>query len=99
GGGSQQLELELRQRSPAPAQVGAAREHAEAGAGRVDERSVEAVLVELTGVDVDDVHVRADVLRECLRASRMHLDRGDLAVQHRRLAAWGGAGVEDLLAL
>ena len=38
----QQLELELRQRVRAPAQVGARGEDAEAGAGRVDERAVEA---------------------------------------------------------
>ena len=42
GGRAQQRELELRQRLRAPAQVGPAGEHAEAGAGRVDERAVEA---------------------------------------------------------
>src|SRR5207253_5218497 len=41
-GGPEQAELELRQRAGAPAEIGAAREHAETRAGRVDERAVVA---------------------------------------------------------
>ena len=58
GGGAQQPELQLGQRLRAPAQVGPAVEHAEAGARRVDERAIEARRVELAHVGIDDAHVR-----------------------------------------
>src|SRR5690348_17652491 len=55
------------------AQVGAARQHAEPGARRVDERAVEAALVELARVHVHHVHVRADVLdRKSTRLNSSH---------------------------
>src|SRR5581483_10876889 len=77
--------------------------HAEAGARRVDERAIEAALVELAHVGVDDAHVvraeAADVLLELARPTGVDLDGGDGAPKHRRLAARRGAGVEHALAL
>ena len=58
GRGPQQLELQLRQRPRTPAQIGPPREHAETGARRVDERTVEPALVELARVGGHHVDVR-----------------------------------------
>src|SRR6266508_294220 len=41
GGDAQKLELQLWERPCAPTEIGTAREHAEARAGRVDEHAVE----------------------------------------------------------
>ena len=62
GRGLEQLELELRQGPRPPAEVGPPREHAEPGARRVDERSVEAALVELAHIGGNDPDVRPHVL-------------------------------------
>src|SRR5262249_50270780 len=102
--GSQERELELRKRSCAPAQVGAAGEDTETRAGRVDERAVEARELRREGerVGLYDPHfVRtepADVLLELARAALVQLDRDDLPLEHRRLAARRRAAVERPLA-
>ena len=103
-GRAQQLQLQLRQRARPPAEIGTRREHAEAGARCVDERPVESRQLgrERTPVRVDDGDVvgpePAGILLELARPGLVHLDRDDLAGQHRRLAARGGAEVEDALA-
>ena len=97
GGRLEQLELELRQRPRAPAEVGAPGQDAEARTRSVDERSVEPALVELASVGRDDANVRADVLRHRLRAAGMNLDRGHAPGEHHRLAARRRAQVEDAL--
>src|SRR5262249_60478483 len=42
---------------------------------------------------------RADVPLEPLGPARVELDRRHLAAEHRRLGPWGGARVEDALAV
>ena len=101
GGGAQQLELQLGQRPRAPAQVGTAREHAEAGARRVDERAVEADLVELAQVGRDDADVRR---RRSLRhRARARAGCSSTAVtspaQHRDLPPGAAQRVEHALAV
>ena len=100
----QELELQLGQRLGAPAQVGARCENAETGTGRVDERAVEARQLgrQRAAVGVDDTHVlgaeATDVLLQLARPRLVCLDRSHLAGEHRRLAAWRRAEVEDALA-
>ena len=73
------------------------------GARRIDERTVEAVLVELPDIGVDDTDVRhsqpPDVLLELAGTAEMELDRGHVAAEHRGLGAGSGAGVENSLAV
>ena len=83
---------------------GRRREHAEPGAGRVDERPVEAALGELAHVGVDDA--RRCVARAAGRSPRARARgpggarrRSPAPREHRRLAAGRGAGVEDALAV
>ena len=105
GGRLQQLELELGQRLRAPAQVGTGGEDAEPGARRVDERAVEAAQLrgQRAAVRVDDANIpgaeTVDVLLELAGTRLVRLDRGHLTREHRRLAAGGGAQVEDALAV
>src|SRR5207248_11326141 len=87
------------QRLRTPAQVGPAREDAEAGARRVDERAVEPVLVELADVGIHHAYVRRHLLGEAPGPSGVDLDRGHVTVQEQRLAARRSARVEDALAL
>src|SRR5215467_789097 len=84
-----EVALELREWPRAPAQVGAAREDAEARAGRVDEDSVEGAELggKLERVRLHNGHARraeaADVLLQLPRAARMDLDRDYLARENR----------------
>ena len=99
GGRPQQLELQLGQRLRAPAEVGTAREHAEARARRVDERAVEAASSSSRTSAVTTRDVRRHLLGQVRGPARMHLDRGDLAGQQQRLPARRGTRIEDALAV
>src|SRR5439155_3498017 len=105
GGGAEQAELELGQRTGAPTEVGAAREDAEARARGVDKRAVVAGQLgrQREPVRLDDRDVQRtepqDVLLQLARAAVVELDRRHLAGEHRRLAAGRGAEVEHALAL
>ena len=79
GRGAQQLELQLGQRARAPAQVGTPREHAEPRARRVDERTVEARLVELAQVGGRRRGRSAASASPSPCAARVELDRRHLA--------------------
>ena len=100
----EELELQPGKRRRAPAEVGTAGEDAEARARRVDERAVEAALVELAHVGVDDPDVRdseaLDVLLELARRGpRWSSTAVTSPCEHRRLRAGSRAGVEDPLAV
>ena len=105
GGSAEQLELKLRKWLGPPAQVRAPIENAKPGARRIDERSVEAVQLERkrTPVGDDDMHVRRTQalggFLELSRAAFVDVDRRDVAVEHRRLAARRGADIEGPLVL
>ncbi len=87
-----------------PAQVGARREHAQPGARRVDEGTVEVGelrrQLETVGVDHGDVcrAEPADVLLQLAGTCLVQLDGRHLTGEHRRLAAGRRAQVERPLA-
>ena len=97
--------MQVRKRLRTPAKIGPAGQDPEAGAGRVDERAIEAAELrrQLGGVRADDVNVLraepANVLLELAHTALVDLDGGDFAAEHRGLAAGGGARVEHALAV
>jgi len=97
---AQQGELQVWERLRAPAEIRAPVEDAEAGAGRVHERTVETLksVGQLERVRVHDTDVCSteplDVAGKLARASLVLLDGHDLALELRRLASGGGAEIE-----
>jgi hypothetical protein len=104
GRSTKQLELKLRKRLGAPSQVGSLVEDSQAKAGRVDQRTVEVGQLRRKSATIcdDDLHAgRAEPARrlhELPSSTFIHLNRHEVSCEHRRLAAWSCAEVEDPVA-